>query len=164
MILAIAILGLSASILAEKFCHEDNVHCESTLYYLRLYGLEAGPLRYSIFLGIYGILVAIIGTASLFVDMIPPIVPLVGDSIGAVFFLAGGIAWVVNLSKLKASCSDFKGYSDFWWPNPWWAGRAESSCRRCEADHGLIWAIFAFTAALALCDFLRRRDRVQSSK
>lgn len=164
MILAIAILGLSASILAEKLCDPDNGYCGSTMDYLQMYGLQAEPLRYSIFLGIYGILIAIIGTASLFMDMIPLIVPLVGDSIGAMFYLAGGIAWVVNLSNLKASCSDFKDYSDYWWADSWWADGAESSCRRCEADHGLTWAIFAFTAALALCDFLRRRDRVQSSK
>lgn len=160
MILAIAVLGLSASLVNEKFCSSKAHYCVFAL--TRLWGPyhAYGTTRYCTFLGIYGILTAAVGTASLFFDSISTIVPLVGDGIGAMFYLAGGIAWVVDLAKLKFSCNDVKKmYSGYFY-----ADSLASTCKRCEADHGLVWALFAFTAGLAICDFLRRRDLVQSSK
>lgn len=160
MILALAVLGLSASLVNERFCNSEEHICYRALTLLWRYERGYRTTRYCTFLGIYGVLTAAVGTASLFVDSIPTIAPLFGDSIGAMFYLAGGIAWVVDLAKLDTSCSDVKKfYSPMWYADP-----VESTCKRCEADHGLVWALFAFTAGLAICDFLRRRDLVQSSK
>lgn len=160
MILAIAVLGLSASLVNERFCDSKENSCVRALSLLWGYQRGYRTTRYCTFLGIYGTVTAAVGTASLFVDSIPTIVPLVGDSIGAMFYLAGGIAWVVDLGKLNRSCSEIKE----WYSAFWYADGVESTCKRCEADHGLVWALFAFTAGLAICDFVRRRDLVQSSR
>lgn len=160
MILAIAVLGLSASLVNERYCSPKENSCILAQTTLWPPNGKYGTTRYCTFLGIYGILAATVGTASLFLDMIPTIVPLVGDSIGAMFYLAGGIAWVVDLGKLRMSCSEFEE----WYSGEFFADSVESTCKRCEADNGLVWALFAFTAGLAICDFLRRRDLVQSSK
>lgn len=158
MIIAIAVLGLSASLVNEKICNSD----------VCVYALKEiwGPrdvfrtVRYSTFLGIYGILTGAVGTISLFVDSIPTIAPLVGDSIGALLYLAGGIAWMVDIENLPRSCSKFK---ELGLPS-WYAKALTGTCRRCEADHGLVWALFAFTAGLYICDYVRRRQLVQSAK
>lgn len=162
MILAFAVLGLSASLVTDKVCSPNETLCLFTVR--SLWGVNhSGGLRtarYCTFLGTYGIAIAAVGTASLFVDRIPTVAPLVGDSIGALLYLAGGIAWVINLAKLPDSCSDWKKAQ----PNAWFVDAFVSACRRCEADHGLVWALFAFTAALAICDLFRRRDQAQSLK
>lgn len=158
LILAIAILGLSASLVAEKFCDSD--YCILTLSTLWAGATGFRTTHYCIFLGLYGIAIATFGTICLFMDRIPMMVPLVGDSIGALFFLAGGIAWTVNLARLEESCGDMKNR----WSGYPFADSLVSTCRRCEADHGLVWALFACTAILAICDFFRRRDQGQSSK
>lgn len=162
MILALAVLGLSASLVTEKVCNSE--YCVFTLRTLweELAHITSGlrTTRYCTFLGIYGIVIASVGTASLFVDRIPLVAPLVGDSIGALLYMAGGIAWGINLSKLPYSCGEFKKA----YQNTWYMDSLVSVCRRCEADHGLVWALFGCTAALAICDLLRRRDQVQSLK
>lgn len=158
MILAIAILGLSVNLVKEKVCDSTGGCTPALGFFWIAYNLAPGPVRYSIFMGIYGILIATIGTASLFVDSIPSIVPLAGDSIGALFYLAGGIAWTVDLAKLYISCSGMQGLDDLY------SDQGASVCKRCEADHGLVWALFAFTAGLAMCDFVLRRGQVQSFK
>lgn len=160
MILAIAVLGLSASIVADKVCSSEEQLCVSAEFVLALERLGLRTVRYGMFIGVYGMMIASVGTAALFVDKIPMIVPLFGDAIGAVFYLAGGIAWLVELARLPVSCSKIK-----WrFSNNWYSDFATSLCRRCEAEHGLVWALFAFTAALALCDLFRRRDQVHSFK
>lgn len=156
MILAIAILGLSASIIADKACNPEGGLCISAERILSWENLGLKTIRYCIFLGTYGILIASVGTASLFVDKIPMIVPLVGDSIGALFYLSGGIAWIASLNNVSCRKRIWRYVSE------WYTDFATSACKRCEADHGLAWALFAFTASLAICDFLRRRDQVQS--
>lgn len=158
MIIAIAVLGLSASLVNEKI-----VDSEKNLYIYALTGIWGyrdvfRTTRYSTFLGIYGILTCAVGTISLFVDSIPTIAPLVGDGIGALLFLAGGIAWMVDIENLPMSCGKYKEKD--WW----YAESLPGPCRRCEADHGLVWALFAFTAGLVICGYVRRRELVQSAK
>lgn len=160
MILALAVLGLSASLVNERFCNSEENYCIRALTLLWDYERGYRTTRYCTFLGIYGTVTAAVGASSLFVDSIPTIVPLVADSIGAMFHLAGGIAWVVDLAKLPYSCGDIKKFSSRFW----YRDSLASTCQRCEADHGLVWALFAFTAGLAICDFVRRRDLVQSSR
>lgn len=116
-------------------------------------------IRYCIFLGIYGIMIAALGIASLYVDKIPTEVPLVVDSIGALFYLAGGIAWAVRFTGQNIPCSVVPAWATDSYIKAWL-----SACKRCEADAGLAWSLFVFTALLAICGFLRRRDQVQSSK
>lgn len=158
MIIAIAVLGLSASLVNERICDSD-------VCVYALDGVWPGrdvfrTTRYSTFLGIYGIITGAVGTISLFVDSIPTIAPLVGDSIGALLYLAGGIAWVVDLENLPVSCNEYKE----WYSQNWLAESLGGTCRRCEADNGLVWALFAFTAGLVICGYVRRRELVQSAK
>lgn len=104
-------------------------------------------LHYSIFLGIYGILTAAAGIVALYLEKIPLIAPLVADTFGALFYLSGGVAWLVASSR-----PELYGY---WYDVP------TAEARGAE---GLVWTLFAFTACLAICSFLRRRDNVQSFK
>lgn len=159
MILALAITGLSASLVAEKFCDKNSCYIALTAF-----GDDEGVRlgRYSIFLGLYGIVVAAVGIASLFVDSIPLTIPLVGDSIGALFYLAGGIAWAVKLRNLNIYCSEIPKWFKLVFPDAWFADDLVGTCRRCEADHGLVWSMFAFTTGLVICDYFRRRNRIQS--
>lgn len=162
MILAIAVLGLSASLVAEEYCEAGwkVTTCISVLNRVWASDRALRTARYCVFLGLYGIVIAAVGLASLFVERIPSMISLVGDSLGVLFYLAGGIAWVVNLAALPVSC----GYLKEFYSGLWFADSLKSACMRCEADHGLMWALFAVTACLAICDFVRRRDLVQSSK
>lgn len=160
MIIALAVVGLSASLVNEKFCNSEENVCVLALTGLWNYERGFRTTRYSTFLGIYGILTSAVGLISLFVGSIPTIAPLVGDSIGTMLFLAGGIAWVVDLEKLPVSCNEYKE----WKSQAWYAESLGGTCRRCEADNGLVWALFAFTAGLVICGYVRRRELVQSSK
>lgn len=160
MIIAIAVLGLSASLVNEQICNSEKTLCQWALKGIWGHRDVFRTTRYSTFLGIYGILTGAVGTISLFVDSIPTIAPLLGDGIGALLFLAGGIAWMVDIENLPMSCGKYKKLgSDYWYAKP-----LASTCRRCEADHGLVWALFAFTAGLYICDYVRRRQLVQSAK
>lgn len=162
MILAMALLGLSISILAQKICLPSvyTSLCKAVWFTSGLPPSMKKTISYSVFLGVYGIVVSAIGTVSLLVESIPTIVPLVGDGLGILFYLSGGIAWVVDSAHLRYS--DNNGEA---WANPyrdeWWLD-VEGAYRRCEAEHGLVWALFAFTAGLAICDYFRRRDQVKS--
>ncbi|TLD26717.1 hypothetical protein PspLS_05286 [Pyricularia sp. CBS 133598] len=53
------------------------------------------------FTGGFGIIVAAIGVASMFIDAIPTLVPLVAEGLAAVFFLAGGIALAVAMKGVS---------------------------------------------------------------
>lgn len=154
MILAIALLGLSISIIAQRVCWADGL---SRICYLAVGYAARRTIRYSVFLGVYGIVVSATGALSLFVERIPTIISLAGDSLGVLFYLAGGIAWVVHFAN-TGPCDE----SNFWWADAPAVNQFVGACRRCEAEHGLVWALFAFTAGLAICDYFRRRDQARS--
>lgn len=46
-----------------------------------------------------------VGLVSLFLDRVPDFVPMVGDGLGALFFLASGIAWAVGMKDQTCSLS-----------------------------------------------------------
>lgn len=161
MILAIALLGLSHSILLRTPCNSQLNRCEPMMDVV--YDKEhVSTVAYSIFLGGYGLLLSAISIASLFVDRIPTIIPLVGDSFGTLFYLAGGIAWLVAiLATTVNTCSEWEAEDP---EIVWWKDDAASICRQGNAAEGLVWALSVFTACLVVCDYLRRRDMVKSSK
>lgn len=64
------------------------------------YGSPPAETSFASFTGGFGIVVAAIGVASMFIDAIPTLVPLVVEGLAALFFLAGGI-----VSHLFFSCS-----------------------------------------------------------
>lgn len=47
-----------------------------------------------------------IGLVAVFFDRVPSLVPMVTDGLGALFFLAGGIAWAVGMKGQTCSLSD----------------------------------------------------------
>lgn len=181
MILAIALLGLSVSLIHDrcKTFGDNNRVCLFSSADTIFSNHTSRTVDYSIFLGIWGMLISAIGTVALFVDGIPTVVPLVGDCLGALFFLAGGIAWVVRIGSRQWSCSELRDgnweeiFDSDWyvkyfgWIVPqdakdWTQDAVASTCRQGEAAHGLAWALFAFTAGLAICDYFRRRDQAKS--
>lgn len=187
MILAIALFGLSISLLRKRCSSEFSAREWCILPPPWAFG-EAGDasrtVRYGIFLGLYGMLISAIGIVALFIDRIPTKVPLLGDSFAALCFLAGGIAWVVNRAFRPWTCSKLKelpnselgNFVGERWkkriPNledenkavRWIWDVATSACRQADASHGLVWALFAFTICLVICGYLRRRDQAKSSK
>lgn len=128
MILAIAIVGLSASLIHEEICSSELNLCLLALRQLWNKGSGEKTVRYCMFLGLYGIVIAAVGTAALFVDRIPMVVPLVGDSLGALFYLAGGIAWVVNFGGAEYTCSD---WDDGNASHLWYSKATANACKRC---------------------------------
>lgn len=179
MILAIALLGLSINLI-KSACFELLV-CVWPLVWA--FGKQAhGPrtVGYSIFLGLFGIMISTIGTVALFIDGIPTIVPLVGDSFGALCFLAGGIAWIVNTGGRIHTCGEWNDVPDNEWARTlndsvrnsdrlsdaiaWVKDVTISACKQGNAEHGLAWALFTITTCLVICNYLRRRDLAKSSK
>jgi hypothetical protein len=157
MILAIALLGLSASLAGPpwELCHQ-------TVFEVRDCVEPDGimrTVRYSLFLGICAMLISTIGIVSLFVDRIPMIIPFVGDALGAVLSLAAGLAWALNYASLDLNCDELIYNQYILIPD-----KFKSLCRRLEADQGLAWALFVFTTSLFICDFFRRRDLTKSAK
>ncbi|KAG8167272.1 hypothetical protein KVR01_002961 [Diaporthe batatas] len=163
LILAAALLGVSISLLAHEACQTES---DSFRFCTPTPSSNAkSTVNYGIFLGVYGIVISAIGALFLFVERIPTAIPLAGDGLGTLFYLAGGAAWVAAFGKIR--CNNMK--LDFF-DTP--AGLREmnkstrdqlvGNCRRCEAEHGLVWALFALTASLAICDYFRRRDQAKS--
>lgn len=61
---------------------------------------------YSSFVGGFGMLVALIGFASLFVELLQGIIMLVLDGLASIIFLAGGLAVAIGLRGVSCSTSD----------------------------------------------------------
>ncbi|KAL1874531.1 hypothetical protein Daus18300_003550 [Diaporthe australafricana] len=141
IILSIALLGLSVNLARFKTCTEFLFLCITWPSSIVV------TLRYSIFLGIYGIVTAALGIGALYLDRIPLIAQLAADAFAALFFLAGGIGWVVNFVRLEDYGSLF-----------------DAAFGQARGAQGLVWTLFAVTACIAVCTFLRRRDQAQSSK
>lgn len=53
-------------------------------------------------------LVGALGLLTVFIDRIPSLVSIVADSLGALFFLAGGIAWAVAMKGQTCTESSLK--------------------------------------------------------
>jgi hypothetical protein len=121
-------------------------------------------LRYCIFLGIYGIISAIINIVSLFVTAVSALVPLLMNIMGAMLFLAGGVAWAVNFRKIIFSCSEVIEALEFSGFSRSFAESTATSCRRCAVDEALVFTLFALSLSLAVCSLLHRRSLVQSAK
>ncbi|KAM7214343.1 Marvel domain containing protein [Rhypophila decipiens] len=83
---SIVVLGLAATLIAAQ-----------------VYGSSHTTLRYSTFTGGFGLIVAAVGTAGLFISAIPELVVLGLDALAGVFFIAGGIAWAIGLKGFSCS-------------------------------------------------------------
>ncbi|KAM7198771.1 Marvel domain containing protein [Rhypophila sp. PSN 637] len=83
---SIVVLGLAATLIAAQ-----------------VYGSSHTTLRYSTFTGGFGLIVAAIGTAGLFISAIPELVVLGLDALAGLFFIAGGIAWAIGLKGVSCS-------------------------------------------------------------
>ncbi|KAH8895726.1 hypothetical protein GQ53DRAFT_31400 [Thozetella sp. PMI_491] len=90
-ILSIAILGLSASAIAA-------------------WVIPPAPTtpKYADFVGAFGIIVAVIGVVSLYVQRISPKIPMGLDAVLALLMLAAGIAYAVGLKGVN--CGDEKQF------------------------------------------------------
>ncbi|ROW16638.1 hypothetical protein VPNG_01727 [Cytospora leucostoma] len=157
--MAIAVLVLSISLLKNK----GFITWSATWYYRRTTILLA-ILRYCVFLGVYGILAALITIASLFVSVISTLIPLLLQVTGALLFLAGGIVLALQHKKFTVWSYDavtytlkLVGYSDRFAEN---TGKV---CKKCIADEVLLFALVPLSLGLAACAFLRRRSLRQSA-
>ncbi|KAH9439326.1 hypothetical protein MCOR02_002888 [Pyricularia oryzae] len=65
------------------------------------YGSPPAETSFASFTGGFGIVVAAIGVASMFIDAIPTLVPLVVEGLAALFFLAGGIALAIAMKGVS---------------------------------------------------------------
>lgn len=134
LLLAIAVLVLAATVLKgsnSRPAIQLPLHRESVTW--------VASLRYSIFLGGYGIISALVTIASLFVSAVLNIIPLIMNIVGAVLFLVGGIVWVTNFKD-------------------------GSACKRCSAIEVLLFIMFPIAALLAACSFIHRRTLRQSER
>lgn len=73
-LIAVTILGLAAAALAQQ-----------------VYGSTPVTTRYSTFTGGWGMLVALVGVATLFISSAPPLVSMALDALAGLLFAAGGI-------------------------------------------------------------------------
>lgn len=135
------------------------------------YGKVPSQTSYAAFAGALGVIAAIVGTASLFIDRLKGIISWVLDGVTAIALLAAGIAYAVALSG--TDCNDTKvGGST--WDNPLisggcyydddgtkWCherGVVKKRCTRATADAAFMFlACVACFGALASSYFTRHR-------
>ncbi|KAJ4414255.1 hypothetical protein N0V82_008037 [Gnomoniopsis sp. IMI 355080] len=72
------------------------------------YGDAPTTTRFSVFVGAFGMIVGALGLVAVFIDRIPSLVPMIADGLGALFFLAGGIAWAVAMKGQSCSATSVK--------------------------------------------------------
>ncbi|KAI6383618.1 hypothetical protein MCOR25_000071 [Pyricularia grisea] len=146
------------------------------------YGSPPAETSFASFTGGFGIIVAAIGVASMFVDAIPTLVPLVAEGLAALFFLAGGIALAVAMKGV--SCDGGIGTDAYLarWFNKILNGGCPTTtrcyvsdkdfatdeeandslkarCVRTQADFAFQFiALFAALGALAMTFFTARRS------
>ncbi|KAK4240403.1 marvel domain-containing protein [Achaetomium macrosporum] len=157
---AVTILGLAAAMIRAQ-----------------VFGSAPVTVRYSTFTGGFGILVCLVGVASLFASFIPDLVPLVLDGLAGVLFLAGGIAWAVGLRGVQ-NCKDPDGMlrnSLLNWGTvgsgdnigygvrgpdddaPTVYNRLRGNCQRAQADEVLQFISVAFALGLIGLGYLQLR-------
>ncbi|KAH6654157.1 marvel domain-containing protein [Truncatella angustata] len=88
LVFGIAVLGLSV-----------------TLAKHQVIGSPPTETSFSSFVGAFGIIVSVLGLASLWIDRIPVFVVMSADALLSIFYLAGGIALAIAL-KGVGSCTD----------------------------------------------------------
>lgn len=157
--IAVAVLVLSIGLLKKHYLITSG----ATWFY-RVTEIMPAVLRYCVFLGVYGILAALVTIASLFITVISTLAPLLLQVIGALLFLAGAITLALQHKKLTlwtydAVTDDLKllGFSDHF------AVDTGRTCKRCIADEALLFALVPLSLGLAACAFLRRRSLRQSA-
>lgn len=78
----------------------------ATLLHQQRYGNSPTTTRYSVFTGAFGMIVAAVGAAGLFLQAIPPLVPMAMDAVSGILLAAGGIAWAVGLKGISCKLED----------------------------------------------------------
>lgn len=119
-----------------------------------------------------------VGIVCLFVDRVPTFVQMVGDGLGALFFVAGGIAWAVGMQGQSCTVSKIdklyhnpllnqgcrsNGYClvqgqsadiDGIWPNP-----LQGLCQKAFANEGFQLAGFVAFVILVALGFLQAKRK-----
>ncbi|KAM7184676.1 Marvel domain containing protein [Naviculisporaceae sp. PSN 640] len=96
LLFSIVILGLAATLISSQ-----------------VYGDSPTTTRYSTFTGGFGIIVACVGAAGLFISAIPELIVLGLDALSGILFAAGGIAWAVGLRGISCSLNDHISREDW---------------------------------------------------
>ncbi|AEO70951.1 06bdf356-a8e0-4154-8eca-9029144a05ed [Thermothielavioides terrestris] len=159
ILIGATILGIAASLIANQVVGDSPV-----------------TTRYATFTGGFGMMVGLVGVASLLASFIPEVVPLALDGLAALLFLAGGIAWAVGLRNLD-NCNNYQnmlqngllnegtldvdgqtlygvitpGHED---EAP---GKLRGNCQRATADEALQFISFGLALALVGFGFLQVR-------
>ncbi|KAH8646265.1 marvel domain-containing protein [Xylariales sp. PMI_506] len=77
-----------------------------TLAKQQVLGKVPSETGFSSFAGAFGIIVAVIGIAALFVERLPGMLTMITDGLASVFFLAGGIALAIAMKNTPCSSND----------------------------------------------------------
>jgi hypothetical protein len=88
------------------------VGISAVLHKQQVFGSAPTTISYSIFTGVFGMVVALLNIVPLFVTRIPALVPMVVDAIAALLLLAGGIAWAVGLKGVKCAAAYYNKLHD----------------------------------------------------
>lgn len=154
-----------------------------TLLKGQVFGDTPTTTRYSVFLGAFGMVVALLGLLSLFVSAVPAVVPMALDAVAGILLLAGGIAWAVGLKGLECDeahadamyangllnegceAADKKGDSPYCGV---WVGagnnaqqafnRLNARCKYAMGDQIIQFILFGVCAVLLLLGFLIMRQ------
>lgn len=79
------------------------VGISAVLHKQQVFGSAPTTISYSIFTGVFGMVVALVNIVPLFITRIPELIPMAIDAIAALLLLAGGIAWAVGLKGVKCA-------------------------------------------------------------
>ncbi|KAK4565228.1 hypothetical protein LTR86_003845 [Recurvomyces mirabilis] len=135
----------------------------------QVYGSAPSTTTYGAFAGALGVLVALIGMAHSFINLIPDLIMAAVDALASVFLLAGGIALAVGLRH--TSCSDDystatntlinggtrKGRGDTYYvgyPTDNAHEALQSRCQKIEADSVFLFLAFLVSVAAAVLCFM----------
>ncbi|CAF9942450.1 hypothetical protein IMSHALPRED_003687 [Imshaugia aleurites] len=135
---AILILGLSGHLVASQ-----------------VYGGAPSSTNYNVFLGIWLLVIALLGLAASFVSALGGVVMFALDALSVLFSFAGGVAYAVKLGAHSCSRASYTAHNVVINGGVDKAGAVGPAvnlgnrCREAQADTAFIW--FAFAAFCASC-------------
>ncbi|KAL8823542.1 MAG: hypothetical protein Q9191_005760 [Dirinaria sp. TL-2023a] len=149
---SVIVLGLSANLVATQH-----------------FGGAPATTNYEVFVGIIGIVAALVGLAASFISALGGIVALALDGLTALFLFAGGIAFAARIPT-SCSCNQPHGLCTHLTHNNIVNGGVVTNehavsdnvdrvgrCRQAQADTAFIWFAWAAFCASAFFSFLAWR-------
>jgi len=109
-------------------------------------------LSYSLFVGVFSVLVGILGAVAICATFISPRFTMAGDALAAVLSLAGGIVWTVRTVSAGV-CSSWSG------PNVY----VVAFCRRIHATQASMFSTFVMSSVLVWLGYQTLSKRKQAS-